>query len=175
MFVFGEGVILTEQDFYLDEKLVKIPGTIDKTNDYKKAIEGPTKTVKSTRNINLTKRTVELVTRTINENVLTKLDTPKYLKGNFIFVTKSGTPIQNNSFNLALKRAGERVVLEDKELSSHIFRHTHISFLAEKNVPLKAIMDRVGHEDGEITNKIYTHVTSSMKSNIIEQLEKNGL
>lgn len=172
---FGEGVILTEQDFYLDEKLVKIPGTIDKTNDYKKAIEGPTKTVKSTRNINLTKRTVELVTRTINENVLTKLDTPKYLKGNFIFVTKSGTPIQNNSFNLALKRAGERVVLEDKELSSHIFRHSHISFLAEKNVPLKAIMDRVGHEDGEITNKIYTHVTSSMKSNIIEQLEKNGL
>lgn len=114
---FGEGVILTEQDFYLDEKLVKITGTIDKTNGYKKAIKGPTKTVKSTRNINLTKRTVELVTRTINENILTKLDTPKYLKGNFIFVTKSGTPIQNNSFNLALKRAGERVGLEDKELS----------------------------------------------------------
>lgn len=172
---FGEGVILTEQDFYLDEKLVKITGTLDKTRGYKKARKGPTKTVKSTRNINLTKRTIDLVNRTINENVLTRLDSTKYLKADYVFVTKTGTPMQNNSFNIALKRAGERIGLEDKELSSHIFRHSHISFLAEKNVPLKAIMDRVGHEDGEITNKIYTHVTSSMKSNIIEQLESSGL
>lgn len=32
-------------------------------------------------------------------------------------------------------------------------------------------MDRVGHEDAEVTQKIYTHVTNSMKTNIIEQLE----
>lgn len=172
---FGEGVILTEQDFYSNDKLVKITGTIDKTDGYKKAKKGPTKTAKSTRDINLTQRTIDLVNRTINENVLTRLDTPKYLKGNYVFVTKSGTPMQNNSFNIALKRAGERVGLEDKELSSHIFRHSHISLLAEKNIPLKAIMDRVGHEDAEITNRIYTHVTSAMKSNIIEQLEASGL
>lgn len=36
-------------------------------------------------------------------------------------------------------------------------------------------MDRVGHEDAEITNRIYTHVTSAMKSNIIEQLEMSDL
>lgn len=36
-------------------------------------------------------------------------------------------------------------------------------------------MDRVGHEDAEVTQKIDTHVTSSMKTNIIEQLEMSGL
>ena len=53
----------------------------------------------------------------------------------------TGTPIQINSFNTALKGAGQRVGLYGKELSSHIFRHSHISLLAEKNIPLKAIHD----------------------------------
>lgn len=36
-------------------------------------------------------------------------------------------------------------------------------------------MDRVGHENAEITNRIYTHVTSSMKTSIINQLEESDL
>ncbi|WP_035053193.1 tyrosine-type recombinase/integrase [Carnobacterium pleistocenium] len=172
---FGEAVILTEKDFELENKLVKITGTIDRTKGYKNAKKGPTKTAKSMRDISITSRTSELVKQSFGENQLANLDNKQFLKGKYIFVTKSGTPIQNNSFNIALKRAGERVGLEDKELSSHIFRHSHVSLLAEKNIPLKAIMDRVGHEDADITNRIYTHVTSQMKTNIIDQLESNGL
>lgn len=172
---FGEAVILTKKDFDFEYNLVRITGTIDRTEGYKKAKKGPTKTAKSTRTISLTNRTLELVQQKFDENELTKIDSKKFMKGNYVFVTKSGTPIQNNSFNIALKGAGQRVGLYDKELSSHIFRHSHISLLAEKNIPLKAIMDRVGHEDADITNKIYTHVTSSMKTNIIDQLENGGL
>lgn len=172
---FGEAVILTEKDFELENKLVKITGTIDRTKGYRNAKKGPTKTAKSMRDISITSRTSELVKQSFGENKLANLDNKQFLKGKYIFVTKSGTPIQNNSFNIALKRAGERVGLEDKELSSHIFRHSHVSLLAEKNIPLKAIMDRVGHEDADITNRIYTHVTSQMKTNIIDQLESNGL
>lgn len=83
--------------------------------------------------------------------------------------------MQNNSFSLGLKRDRERFGLTDKELSSHIFRHSHISILAEKGIPLKVIMDRVGHENVEITNRIYTHITSPMKTNIINQLEESNL
>lgn len=171
---FGEAVILTKKDFDFENSTVNITGTLDRTDGYKKAKKGPTKTVKSTRKIGLTQRTLELVLRTINENKLDKIDNEKF-KGDYIFVTRTGTPMQNNSFNIALKGAGERVELHDKKLSSHIFRHSHVSFLAEKNIPLKAIMDRVGHEDGEVTNRIYTHVTSFMKTNIIDQLEASGL
>lgn len=104
---FGEAVILTVNDFNLTDKLVSITGTLDKTNGYKKPRKGPTKTAKSTRKLSLTKRTIELVERTIGENQLTKLDNDNYLKGDYLFCTKSGTPMQNNGFNIALKSAGE--------------------------------------------------------------------
>lgn len=48
-------------------------------------------------------------------------------KLNYLFVTKNGVPVQINSFNLGLKKAGARVGLEHKSLSPHIFHHTHIS------------------------------------------------
>lgn len=58
-----------------------------------------------------------------------------------------------------------------KNLTSHIFRHTLVSRLAENNVPLKAIMDRVGHADAKTTIQIYTHVTKKMKSNVADIME----
>lgn len=61
--------------------------------------------------------------------------------------------------------------IPNKKISSHIFRHTHISILAELSVPLKAIMERVGHNDPNTTLKIYTHVTDKMKQKTIKQLE----
>lgn len=58
-----------------------------------------------------------------------------------------------------------------KKLTSHIFRHTLVSHLAENRVPLKAIMDRVGHADAKTTIQIYTHVTKKMKSNVADIME----
>lgn len=170
----GEAVILTNKDFDLENKIVSVTGTIDIGNGYKAALKGPTKTLKGTRKIEITNRCIDLVKRTMEENKLDRLMSENYLEASYVFVTKSGTPIQTNSFNLALKGAGERIGL-DKPLSSHIFRHSHISLLAEMNTPLKAIMDRVGHSDSDTTNKIYTHVTSDMKNNVILNLENKGL
>lgn len=52
-----------------------------------------------------------------------------------------------------------------KHATPHIFRHTHISMLAEAGVYLTTIMKRVGHDDQETTLNIYTHVTEKMKKN----------
>ena len=60
-------------------------------------------------------------------------------------------------------------------LSSHIFRHTLVSTLAESNVPLKAIMDRVGHKDARTTSQIYTHVTKSMEQAVLDALDTVAL
>ena len=167
----GEAVILKTTD--ITNEVVYISGTIDRTQGYKRGVKGPTKTIKSNRVVSLTNRCSELIVRTILENTLDSTN-ERYHDRGFIFVTLSGTPIQINSFNLALKRAGKRVGI-DKHLSSHIFRHTHVSLLAEQNVPLKAIMDRIGHEDAETTNKIYTHVTDKMRFDTVDALNKIGL
>ncbi|WP_270283421.1 tyrosine-type recombinase/integrase [Streptococcus infantarius] len=48
----------------------------------------------------------------------------------------------------------------------NLFRHTHISFLAEQGVPLEAIQDRVGHNRGSRVTNIYLHVTQKTKDTI---------
>ncbi|MDT2689645.1 site-specific integrase [Enterococcus gallinarum] len=171
----GEATAMQPNDFDIKNQRAFVNGSIDRTEGYRKGVKGPVKTNASYRTIDITQRTIDLVQRTIDEVSLDAIDNPKFKKLNYLFVTKNGVPVQINSFNLGLKKAGARIGLEHKNLSSHIFRHTHISWLAEKGYPLKAIMDRVGHEDSKITNQIYTHVTKNMRANILEDLEKDGL
>lgn len=170
----GEAIILTLDDVDFENKILSITGTLDRTKGYRAAIKGPTKTNQSNRDITLTQRTIDLIIRTDAENKLHRQAVTDYVEGGYLFVTKSGTPMPVNSFNLALKGAGERVGIKGKVLSSHIFRHTHISMLAELGLPEKSIMDRVGHEDSSITRKIYTHVTKGMKEDVLSKLENSG-
>ncbi|WP_244625442.1 tyrosine-type recombinase/integrase [Macrococcoides canis] len=58
-----------------------------------------------------------------------------------------------------------------KNITSHALRHTHISLLAQENVPLKVIMERVGHHDPATTKAIYTHVTQNMQDKTRDLLE----
>lgn len=63
-------------------------------------------------------------------------------------------------------------ITSSKPLSSHIFRHTHISKLAEIGTPIYVIQDRVGHGSSKITQDIYLHVTKKMKEKLQSDLEK---
>lgn len=171
----GEAVILRPSDFKNGYTKVSITGTINYQNGFRSAVKGPPKTATSNRTISLTPRCTALIERTIDQTKLERLSIDGYLDADYLFVSKNGTPMPYNSFNVALRRAGGRVGLEHKTLTSHIFRHTHVSLLAENNVQLAAIMERVGHEDSNITNKIYTHVTKKMKEDITTKLENIGL
>lgn len=91
---------------------------------------------------------------------------------NFLFTTSNNTPIQLNAINAYLRAHKERVGFdEDRKISTHIFRHTHISKLAEIGVPLHIIQRRVGHASEKITREIYLHITNKMKSDTKDLLE----
>lgn len=168
----GEAIALREENVDFDSKTVKIHGTLDKTVGYSKGLKTTTKTAASFRTVSLSKRELEILKEFISINELSKNTRETFNDLGFIFVTKNGIPIQNNSFNLAIKKANNRLETPiDKHLTSHIFRHTLVSRLAENNVPLKAIMARVGHSDSRTTNKIYTHVTKKMDDNILNLLD----
>ena len=168
----GEAIAIKPENIDFDKKVVHIHGTLDKTVGYAKGLKTTTKTVASFRTVSLSKREIEILKEFIQINELSKNTREGFTDLGFIFVTKNGIPIQNNSFNLAIKRANERLDEPiDKHLTSHIFRHTLVSRLAENNVPLKAIMSRVGHSDSRTTNKIYTHVTKKMDDNILDLLD----
>lgn len=58
-----------------------------------------------------------------------------------------------------------------KNISSHIFRHTLVSKMAELGYPLEIISQRVGHKDSRTTRQIYLHVTKDMKNNYEDKLK----
>lgn len=170
---YNEAAILKAEDFNFENKTVYISGTLDRTKGYRNAVKGPTKTAQSTRLVQLTDRTIRIVKEIMELNKVRTIAKPNYVDRGYIFTTKTGVPIANNAFNVTCKRVAKEVNIE-KVISSHIFRHTHISILAEHREPIKAIMQRVGHADERITNEIYTHVTQNMKETMLKNLEREG-
>ena len=168
----GEAVSLEPENRDFETKILQLHGTYDHTEGYRNGEKTTPKTVASYRETLMTKREMEIIQEFEFMNELEKNTNPRYKDMGYIFTTKNGVPIQTNSFNLALKKANERLEKPiQKNLTSHIFRHTLVSRLADNNVPLKAIMDRVGHADAKTTIQIYTHVTKKMKSNVADIME----
>lgn len=165
---FGEAVSLTKEDIDLDSKLIVINGTLDYSSGYKDAKKQLPKTMSSFRTIGVSKRVIEILEElTLEQRVKFKNETT------YLFVGKTGKPIQLNSFNASLNTANDKLGKEriNKKISSHIFRHSHISLLAELDVNIKTIMERVGHSDVDTTMKIYTHVTKKSKASVIDRLD----
>lgn len=167
----GEAISLTIDDYDPNSQTIKVIGTLDYSDGYKNAKKEMPKTLASYREIDLSNRAIEILDELILENKLKfKGKTP------YLFIGKTGKPIQINAFNNSLKTMNDKLGKDaiKKKMSSHIFRHSHISLLAELNIPVKAIMERVGHSDMETTMKIYTHVTKKTKASIVEKLNAKG-
>ena len=60
--------------------------------------------------------------------------------------------------------------LKKINLTTHMFRHTHVALLVEAGVPIKVISERLGHSKIDTTLDIYTHVTENMKLDLRTKL-----
>ena len=110
------------------------------------------KTAKSDRVITVPQKVLDIIKEQIVENVTNGFD------NDFIFINSLGEPITSARVIIPLKNHGKKIGIE-KNITTHLFRHSHISLLAELGIPLTAIMDRVGHSDSKTTLEIYSHVT----------------
>lgn len=90
----------------------------------------------------------------------------------FLFTKKTTkNAIEANSVNRYLKRIAPYAGIDPDKLTSHIFRHTHVSKLAEQGVPLEMIKKRVGHSDSKITEEIYYHITGKARTDFEHQID----
>ncbi|OEK55061.1 site-specific integrase [Staphylococcus casei] len=168
----GELLAIKESDIDFTNKKLSVNGTMF----WAKSDEGfgskeTTKTDKSYRTINLTKRCCDILNRAITENKKLRLQKVKRNDRGFVFSAVSGNPIQSTRINDVLSECVDAVKL-DKHVTTHTLRHTHISMLAEMGMSLKVIMNRVGHSNPNTTLKVYTHVTDKMEKSMISKLEK---
>lgn len=162
----GEGAALQKDDIFQqdEEWLARVDGTMlykeRKVTEMEKS-QMP-KTAAGVRDVMLSSKAVEIYQTLLKMNP----------GGSFLFQTSHGTPFHLSAINTFLRVHKTRMGFpEDKPLSSHIFRHTHISKLAEIGVPMYVIQERVGHEDSKITQQIYLHVTKKIKEKLATNLE----
>ena len=120
--------------------------------------------------ITINKRSCEILKSVILDHKKMAQWHDKYNDRGFIFTTAGGNPLYSHKINRLLAIAAKNLEI-DKHITTHTFRHTHISLLVEMNISLKAIMKRVGHTDEKTTIKVYTHVTEKMDKLLVEKLE----
>lgn len=167
----GELLALRYCDYDEKKATININGTLQyfykNGSDIKR---GTPKNIYSVRDVTLDARCVKILNSIITDNKRQSLWFKGYEEQGYIFTAKRGNPYDMQYINKLLKQ----VYIEGKHLTTHIFRHTHISILAELGIPLKAIMQRVGHNDPATTLSIYTHVTQHMKNDIVEKLNSRN-
>lgn len=165
---FGELVAIRIEDCDFKTKIVHINGTIlhciPTTSEN---LRGTPKNIYSFRDIGLPERAVEILNYLIEDNKKLVLKFEGYIDKGYIFTSSRGNPLNLQYVNRILRKIS---LPSGKKISTHIFRHTHISILANLNVPIKAIMERVGHNDPRTTLSVYTHVSSDVKEDMINKL-----
>ncbi|AGK51992.1 tyrosine-type recombinase/integrase [Bacillus sp. 1NLA3E] len=97
---------------------------------------------------------------------------PDYHDKNFIFCRENGYPFIQKNIIIRMNRLLKKTSIQ-KNATPHIFRHSHISMLAEAGIDINTIMKRVGHDDMKTTMKIYTHITDKMKKNATEKIKNH--
>jgi integrase len=163
----GEAISLKYEDY--DGKSFKVRSNYNYNAPMEKRRDTP-KNEQSFRIIDLPQRAIEITNEFIESNQCMPAIKTTYVERGFIFTSTLGMPIHPADFNASLHKAEQLLSFHNKKLSSHIFRHTHISMLAEMGVNLKAIMARVGHKSPKTTLEIYTHVSEKMSEDLIKLL-----
>lgn len=168
----GEVLALQFKDINFKKRFIDVNGTLVDTKDpitQRYGVKDVTKTGSSMRKIGITERAVKIFEELFKYKQFNELE-PDYLERDYIFTNKKGNPLSTNKINYILKEALEITNIA-KRVTTHTMRHTHVSILAQRGVPLKVIQERVGHSDSNMTLRIYTHVTDNMAQNLINQLE----
>ena len=123
----------------------------------------------SIRKVSLDAHADKIINYFILDNKARRLWKGNVAKNDYIFVTDGGLPYDLHFVNKIIKRIGFH-----KPVSTHTFRHTHISLLAEANTPLKAIMEHVVHNEPRTPLAIYTHVTDEIEKEISNLINSIG-
>jgi integrase len=170
----GELCALKWTDIYFESNQIRITKTLyNENNNMKEYQLVPPKTKGSIRTVDIDESVMNLLKsyKDAQQKIMlkNKETNPEFHDANFVFCRDNGYPFIQKTVLNRMERLLKKTSIK-KAATPHIFRHTHISMLAEAGVDLKTIMQRVGHDDPETTLRIYTHVTEKMRKNANERI-----
>lgn len=157
---FGELAALRWRD--IDGDVLDVNGTYD--FDHK--TRTTPKTRESNRKVQLNQRAKAILGWFQANNAYIEWAHRGVNRDGYIFISNRGRPQDKNYLNQCLKRIAYKI-----PITTHTFRHTHITMLLELGVPIKTIMRRVGHATPNMIYRIYGHVTEKMERELAQKME----
>ena len=158
----SEGLALKWTDVDLENKKLRIHGTLERRGRAEYEVKNYTKTVSSQRIISLDDTTVRLLTKW-------KQRQDKQHIAPFI-LSYSKTPLYRSTINRIIKRHAN--ISGVHPIQTKGLRHSHASYLInEHNIDVLVISRRLGHSSPEITLKYYAHLWSRNDESVAQAIE----
>ncbi len=88
-------------------------------------------------------------------------------KSIWVFPNSRNNRFLPNHYRKYLERVSQQEI--GKRLTPHDFRHSLITSMAQKNMPIRDVMAITGHVDINVVLKYYSHSTGQGRMNVLEQ------
>lgn len=167
----GELLALRWADVQLDGQrpALHVVRTLLGIRDYK-PITGPTKTARSTRQVELTGRMV-VALREQRERLHVAAQDPGiiWIDNDLVFPNRFGVPRRERAVTHALHAALDRAGLP--RIRFHDLRHTAATLMLSSNIHPKIVADMLGHSTTAITLDTYSHVAPTLHREALESME----
>lgn len=150
-----------EEDIDLSKRLIHISKNYDPNNDV-----FTTPKTSDVRTIDIDDNTALVIRQQIE---FTKLKMIKYnleRDNTLLFKGQTGRPLGIRAVNRILKQ----VDIPDKTISTHIFRHTFITYMVEAGQDINLIAKHVGHSSNKMINQVYAHFTETMRDDLKDMI-----
>ena len=128
---------------------------------------GDPKTDDGKRTIPLTQEAVSILQK---QKIINKKYNTDIRFHDFVFLSKKGTPILNQSYDVILTRLCKKYNLP--RISLHILRHTFATRCIEAGMQPKTLQKILGHSNISITMNLYVHVMEDQKQKEIKAIEQ---
>lgn len=172
----GELCALKWSDLDFEANMIRVTKTLyNPDNNMRKFALTPPKTKGSVRKFTMDEAIMKLMKTLQKKQKLTRLkyravaETDDIIDESFVFCRPNGYPFIQKNILQRMERLLKLTSIK-KHATPHIFRHTHISMMAEAEIDINTIMKRVGHDDMKTTLRIYTHVTEKMHKTADQKL-----
>lgn len=155
----GEILGLTFDDVDIANQVISVRQSYDYVLTHKAKA---TKTESSVRQVKVDKVTCSYLSEIVDDRRSLCKTSDKNVDG-FIFINRNTfKPISWTMVNKVLTRHCERAGVP--RITTHAFRHTHISYLLNNDVYEQYVSERVGHADTTMIRRVYGHVLDELKA-----------